>query len=122
MGPYLFPFNAFTDAEGDPLSFGYLLIALSSDAVTPNRTQLCYRRTAYVPLDVNGLLSDAVLFWPNVSLVPANTYYILKAYSANGELMLGPLLVMVGPPGSGTGGGTGFGTGFGTAFGSNFGS
>jgi hypothetical protein len=109
-----FPITTFTDAEGNPLSNGYLILRISTDVVTPDDTQLCYQIAVKVPLDSNGAISGSPLFWPNDGLLPADSYYILSAYSANGQLVLGPVLVIV------TGGQTE--TFFGTAFGSFFGS
>lgn len=111
MSQVSFPISTFTDAEGNPLSNGYLLIRINTDAMSPSG-QICYQLQVRIPLDVNGEVSGSYLFWPNVSLNPLGSYYVLRAYAADGQLVLGPLTVIIG------GGAFGFGEAFGSYFGS----
>lgn len=112
--PVPFPITTFTDAEGNPLSNGYLILRISTDVVTPDDTQLCYQLAVTVPLDSQGVMNGNPLFWPNEGLLPIGSNYILRAYTAQGQLVFGPLVIVV--PGGTTQ------TYFGTAFGSFFGS
>lgn len=112
MAQGLFPIQFYSTPAGQPLSFGYILIALSSDAFSPGG-QVSQRRIVKIPLDVNGEIIGSDLFWSNYDLLPVNTYYILRAYTEEGQLVLGPLKVLLPLPNT---------IGFGLAFGQSFGS
>lgn len=107
-----FPIQIFTDAEGNPLSLGFLLISLSTDAQTPDPGQIGYRMVSRVELDANGMISGMPTFWANSLLVPNTTVYLLSAYKENGQLVMKDVSVIV------SGGGGGFGVAFGSDFGS----
>lgn len=107
-----FPIQTFTDAEGAPLSFGFLLISLSNDAQTPDPAQIGYRIKSRLDLDINGMITGMPTFWANALLTPNNTVYLLSTYKANGQLVLKDVSVVV------SGGGGGFGVAFGSDFGS----
>jgi len=77
----------FQSPSGVPLAFGYVTFRLSTDAVTGTGQQVSSERLVIVPLDVNGNVLGTSL-WPNDQLNPANTVYILRAYTAAGELVL----------------------------------
>jgi hypothetical protein len=78
--------GAFQDLEGNPLSNGSLTLQLTKDAQIPGVGQLGAGVIVKVSLDVNGnapLLGNVV--WPNASLIPTDTQYIVIAYSAAGQ-------------------------------------
>jgi hypothetical protein len=77
----------FQSPSGVPLAFGYVTFRLSTDAVTGTGQQVSSERLVTVPLDVNGNVLGTSL-WPNDQLNPADTVYILRAYTAAGELVL----------------------------------
>lgn len=106
-----FPLTTFTDSEGSPLSNGYLIIRINTDALSPVG-QLCSQLLVRVPLDEDGVIEGTPQFQPNISLMPTGTYYVLRAYTESGQLALGPIIVVV------PGGLLGFGQAFGSYFGS----
>lgn len=108
-----FPIQTFDDAAGNPLSLGYLLIRLSKDARTPDDGQLGAQVVSRVDLDANGAITSGPTFWGNSAMSPADTVYLLSAFTAAGQQVLHDEPVTV----IGTGAG-----GFGIAFGSSFGS
>lgn len=105
------PINTFYNAEGEPLAFGQLLLGLNKDVLTPNG-QICSQILMSVPLDANGSIPPDMTYWENASVSPNDSYYVLRAYTAAGQLALGPIKVFV------SSGGSGFGTAFGLSFGS----
>jgi hypothetical protein len=94
----------FQSPSGVPLAFGYVTFRLSTDAVTDTGQQVSSELLITVPLDVNGNVLGTSL-WPNDQLTPADTVYILRAYTAAGELVLeagtGGLAGLVIPSGAG---------------------
>jgi len=105
------PVTQFTDAEGNELANGFLLVNISTDSQTPNGQLGAYSKVR-VQLDGSGNVSGTPLFWPNVSLLPANTVYLLRAYTEEGQLVtVTPIVVTVTPSNP---------TGFGAAFGASF--
>lgn len=108
-----FTVTTFTTPDGNPLSFGYLIIRLSKDARTPDNGQLGAQITSRVNLDVNGVIAGSPTFWGNSAMIPADTVYILDAYTAQGAQVLSNIYIVVI--------GTGIG-GFGIAFGNSLGS
>jgi hypothetical protein len=79
--------GAFQDFEGNVLAFGFLTMQLSHDeqeSVQPGQVFAAYPIT--VPLDANGNIAGTVYVWPNDQLNPANSYYIVNAYRADGTL------------------------------------
>lgn len=105
------PITNFTDAEGNELSNGFLLISISTDAQTPTGQLGGYQKVR-VQLDSSGTVSGDPQFWANASLLPANTVYLLRAYTEEGQLVtVTPIVVTVIPPTP---------AGFGAAFGASF--
>jgi hypothetical protein len=105
------PLTQFTDAEGNDLSDGFLLINISTDVQTPTG-QLGANQKVRVQLDGSGSVSGTPLFWPNASLLPLGTVYLLRAYTNAGQLVtVTPIVVTVTPASP---------TGFGSAFGASF--
>jgi len=78
----------FQSPSGVPLAFGYVTFRLSTDAVTSSNDQVVAGRLVTVPLDANGNVLGTVSLWPNDQLDPADTVYILKAYTVQGQLVL----------------------------------
>lgn len=112
MPKVAFPLTSFTDAEGNPLSNGYLLIRINTDVQTPGPGQIGAQSISRVQLDSNGVISGSPTFWGNAALNPPNTVYLLRSFTKNGQEVLSNLPVIV------TGGVVG--NGFGSAFGSSF--
>lgn len=85
--------GAFQDVQGNKLANGYLLMELSQDAAVSSPTaQIAAGYTIKIKLDVNGNVDTSTLqyVWPNDVLSPANTFYNVSGYTANGELVWGP--------------------------------
>lgn len=87
--------GAFQDATGAPLNVGHLTFELSQDAqvtVAGVPEQVVGGEIIHVPLDANGniITSPAQMLWPNDVLTPANTFYIVTAYTSVGQLVWGP--------------------------------
>jgi hypothetical protein len=110
--------GAFVDFEGNPLSFGTLVVELSHDenlASVPEQIVGGLKRT--ITLDVNGNIpsNPPTYLFVNSLIAPANSYYIVRGFSASGQQVYGPqyytipntdpynigLIVPVNPPGAG---------------------
>lgn len=76
----------FQAPDGNPLDAGYLTFQLSTDgsATSPN-LQVSAGIVTRATLDSTGSISGTVYLWPNDQLLPT-TVYIVKAYTASGEL------------------------------------
>lgn len=83
-----FPIQTFQDSEGLPLSFGYILVRLNEDAKTPDPAQIGAQLVSQINLDTNGTIIGSPMFWPNASLQPSDTVYLLSSYTSNGEQVL----------------------------------
>lgn len=77
----------FQDCAGNPLAAGYITFQLSTDgsASSPN-LQVSAGIITRATLDSNGSISGTVYLWPNDQLTPTTTVYVIKAYTAHGEL------------------------------------
>ena len=107
------PQTTFTDAEGQPLANGSLEIQLTKDAQDPVlNLQLASGRTCHLPLDAGGNItgSGTTFFYPNSELSPSDTFYILRAFSAQGQLVSDEWIIVT------SGGSFGFGSAFGSSF------
>ena len=84
--------GSFQDVLGNLLANGYLLMELSQDAQTNTGIQIAAGTIVKIPLDASGniVTSPAYSVWPNDVLSPANTFYNVSAYKANGQLVWGP--------------------------------
>lgn len=84
--------GGFVDSVGNPLAHGYLVFELSKAATVNNTTQICDGYSITIPLDANGvaITSPSYYLWPNDALTPSNTFYLVSAYTAKGQLVWGP--------------------------------
>jgi hypothetical protein len=89
--------GAFQDATGNPLANGYLLMELSQDGQVNSNTEIAAGFKLKIPLDSSGniITSPAQFVWPNDVISPANTFYIVSAYTFAGQLVWGPNAVQV---------------------------
>jgi hypothetical protein len=78
----------FQDAMGNPLNAGYVTFRLSTDG-SASGTQVSAGIVTKAVLDSSGNISGNVYLWPNDQLVPATTVYIVKVFTASGELCWG---------------------------------
>jgi hypothetical protein len=84
--------GAFQDVSGNVLSLGYLLMSLSQDGQVNGSTQIAAGVEIKIALDANGNVDTTVAqdVWPNDVISPANTFYTVSAYTAEGQLVWGP--------------------------------
>lgn len=85
MALVAFPISVFQDADGNPVSFGRVLVNLSEDATTPASTQIGAASVAVINLDVNGAVIGSPLVWPNAELNPTDSVYVYSVYSQVGN-------------------------------------
>lgn len=85
MARVAFPITTFTDPEGDPLSFGYVILTVSTDAMTPDNEQIAQGLGAVIKLDIDGQVTNNPMVWPNAELNPADTAYIYSVFTAMGQ-------------------------------------
>ncbi len=86
-------FGRFQDPDGNTLSFGRVEFELSADAIVNGTTAVCAGYIVSFKLDVNGDVTyspETPALWPNDVLSPANTYYVVRAYTQAGQLAWGP--------------------------------
>lgn len=83
--------GAFQSAIGSPLANGYLLLSLSQDAQVSSQ-EIGAGSEIKILLDSSGNVasSPAQSVWPNDVLSPANTFYNVSAYTAEGQRVWGP--------------------------------
>lgn len=74
----------FQDPSGAPLANGTVTFRLSTD-VMAGSVQLSASRLVKASLDSGGNL--AINLWPNNQMTPTGTVYIVKAYTALGQLV-----------------------------------
>jgi hypothetical protein len=84
--------GAFQDSEGNVLALGYLKMKLSQDALISGVGQICSGIEITINLDSSGdvVASPAQSVWGNDQMTPANSYYRVFGYKANGQLAWGP--------------------------------
>lgn len=83
--------GSFQDTEGNPLAGGYLTMELSQDTQISTNVEICAGFVVLVGLDDNGdVRSDEGLIWANDVMTPTNTFYLVRAFSAEGQLVWGP--------------------------------
>ena len=88
------PYTQYTYPSGAPLSNGYVLIWLDTDAKTPTGL-ICRGMSLRVPLDANGVMNPVPQVWQNVALLPSGCTYLQEAYTPDGELVLGPDSIVI---------------------------
>lgn len=117
MAQTAFPITTFVLPNGSPVALGWITLHLNKDCqytATSGAGQVGSRIKIKVNLDSNGDIEGAPVFWPNSELLPNDSVYIMSVYRADGQRVLGPVDVTVGP----TAGALGFGVAFGSSFGS----
>lgn len=84
--------GAFQDSLGNVLANGYLTFELSQDAQVNTTTQIAAGYTITVNLDSSGNVKTSPVqsVWPNDVLSPSRTFYIVSAFTSNGQLVWGP--------------------------------
>lgn len=84
--------GGFQDALGNPLALGYLQFELSQDSQVNGTTQIAAGYIVKINLDSSGNISTspAQSVWPNDVISPVGTFYLVSAFSANGQLVWGP--------------------------------
>jgi len=74
----------FVDPQGNPLANGYLVMRLSHDGQSATPNQVVSGLTQRVTLNSSGQISPAVAIYSNTGLLPANTFYRITVYAADG--------------------------------------
>ena len=74
----------FTDPQGNPLANGYLVMQLSHDGQSGTPNQVVSGLKQRVTLNASGQISPAVAIYSNTGLLPANTFYRITVYAADG--------------------------------------
>ena len=86
----------FQDAEGAVLANGTLTLKLNQDSKV-NSSEICAGITVTIQLDSNGNVASSTstpaasnqFVWGNDQLTPANSFYKVTGYAANGQLVFG---------------------------------
>lgn len=79
--------GSFVDLEGNPVANGYLLFTLSHDGNDPTAdVQVCAGLKVKVGLNSSGSVpsSPAVLIYSNDQILPANSFYNIRCFKADG--------------------------------------
>lgn len=87
------PITNFQTPDGNPVANGYILIRLNTDGVASS--EQIHSNFAKITLDASGNLTGSPLFWPNASILPAGSYYIIQVFQSNGQLVSGPNRITV---------------------------
>ena len=90
--------GSFTDAEGNPLSNGFLLFEINQGAiVTDTETLVCPGKVIRIALGSNGVISPGQTIWPNNVLTPVNSnnqnqisFYTVTVFTESGQKVWGP--------------------------------
>lgn len=82
----------FEDAEGNVLALGTLEMKLNQDESISGVGQIAAGITVTIQLDINGNVatSPAQSVWGNDQMLPINSYYRVKGFTANQQLAWGP--------------------------------
>jgi hypothetical protein len=83
MATILISGGNFQSPSGVPLALGHVTFRLNTDAMAGDK-QISAGRLIRFPLDANGNISGYI--WPNDQMIPNDTVYFAKAYTASGEL------------------------------------
>lgn len=76
--------GTFMSPTGEPLANGYLLLRLSHDGQSAAPNQVVSGPTIRVPLNSSGQISPAFAIYSNTNLLPANSFYIARAFDSTG--------------------------------------
>lgn len=113
MSQVPFPITSFQLANTSPVANGWVIVHLNKDCQLPNNLgQLAGRLKIKIQLDANGDVPGSATFWPNEELFPADSRYVMYVYNSIGELILGPINIVIGEIGNNTGFGLQFGSFF----------
>ena len=80
--------------DGTPVANGYLIVTLDQDALAPGELSFSAGRYTKIPLDSSGTVANPVTV-PSSSLTPSTAQYIIKVFTAQGELIRGPYPAMM---------------------------
>jgi hypothetical protein len=94
--------GGFQDSEGNFLADGELVLMLNHDAYTDNTftTLVCAGQALEYALDSNGNIAGTQNAWPNDQIIDVwsldtDTYYMARAYNADGLLAWGPNVIYI---------------------------
>lgn len=82
----------FQDSEGNALANGYLKFKLSQDGAVPSVGSICAGVEVTVKLNSSGSVDTSTpqYIWGDDQILPANTFYKVTGYAANGQPAWGP--------------------------------
>lgn len=95
MAKVSFPITNFQDSDGNPVSFGYVLLRISTDVKTPVPDQIGALFVSRINLDVDGNVTNSPLVWPNLELTPSGSEYIYNVYSQFGQQLAANIFITV---------------------------
>src|SRR6266576_5492719 len=76
--------GTFVDPQGNPLANGYLVLRLSHDGQSGAPNQVVAGLSQRITLNSSGQISPAVAIYSNTGLLPANSFYLVRVYAADG--------------------------------------
>jgi hypothetical protein len=83
--------GAFSDAEGNAVSNGILILEISQDAALTNAQGfLCSGIPLFISLDANGNVVSNISIWPTDQMLPSGITYRAWVENANGAIVWGP--------------------------------
>lgn len=84
--------GAFQDAEGAVLANGYLKMKLSQDGSVPSIGSICSGVEVTIKLNSSGSVDTSTpqYVWGNDQIFPANSFYRVTGYTAQGQPAWGP--------------------------------
>lgn len=88
MARVAFPLSVFQDSDGNPVSFGRVLVNISTDVQTPTPEHIAASFVVGIDLDVNGAVIGSPLVWPNAELTPSDAVYVYSVYSQVGQAIV----------------------------------
>jgi hypothetical protein len=85
--------NSYQNADGTPVANGFLLVGLNQTATALGN--VISTNKVKVLLDANGDVVGSPDFFPTSSLNPPGTQYFLSIYTATGQLVSGPTILVI---------------------------
>lgn len=84
--------GSFQDSEGNLLVNGYLKMKLNQDEIVTGVGQVCSGIEITIQLNASGSVDTVTpqSVWGNDQMLPANSYYKVTGWKANGQLAWGP--------------------------------